>query len=137
MVDSVEYFSDVHKTLKELQCRGIKMGIASNNGIGTINYSLAKENLTELISAVSGRRFPFHVRDEKPNPFYLLEVKDKIASDGDVIWYVGDRPTDVQAALSAGMIPIGVATGMFTKEDLEKAGATIVLDKLSSILNYL
>ena len=137
VIDSVEYFDDVHDTLKELHSRGIKLGIASNNGISSIEYSLAKENLLHLISAISGRRFPFHVRDEKPNPFYLLEVKNKIANVGDEIWYVGDRPTDVQAAIGAGMKPIGVATGNFTKEELEDAGAHMVLERLSSILNYL
>ncbi len=45
---------------------------------------------------------------------------------------VGDTPLDVQAALDAGARAVGVATGMFTVDELHAAGAHAVLPDLSS-----
>ncbi len=44
---------------------------------------------------------------------------------------IGDTPRDVDAALTAGARVVGVATGLFTVEDLEQAGAEIALPDLN------
>jgi phosphoglycolate phosphatase len=43
---------------------------------------------------------------------------------------VGDTPKDLDAAHGAGCVAVGVATGHYTREQLEEAGADIVLDTL-------
>jgi phosphoglycolate phosphatase-like HAD superfamily hydrolase len=43
---------------------------------------------------------------------------------------VGDTPKDLDAAHGAGCVAVGVATGHYTREQLEQAGADIVLDSL-------
>jgi phosphoglycolate phosphatase len=47
---------------------------------------------------------------------------------------VGDSPDDVQAALGAGAVPVGVATGPFTADQLREAGAEFVLGSLQDPL---
>ncbi|MHB1593897.1 MAG: HAD family hydrolase [Streptosporangiaceae bacterium] len=44
---------------------------------------------------------------------------------------IGDTPLDVQAALATGARAIGVATGMFTADQLAEAGAEVVLADLT------
>jgi phosphoglycolate phosphatase len=44
--------------------------------------------------------------------------------------YVGDTPPDMAAAVEAGVRAVGVATGSFTRGDLARAGAEVVLDSL-------
>jgi phosphoglycolate phosphatase-like HAD superfamily hydrolase len=44
---------------------------------------------------------------------------------------VGDTPEDVLAALSSGAGVVGVATGRYTRGELERAGAHVVLDDLA------
>jgi len=46
--------------------------------------------------------------------------------------YVGDSPADVAAAVSAGTLAVGVATGSFGPAALYDAGADVVLDSLDS-----
>ena len=53
------------------------------------------------------------------------------------IFLVGDTPLDIRAGKEAKVITIGVATGIFSKEDLEKAGADFVLDSLENIEDFL
>ena len=44
--------------------------------------------------------------------------------------YVGDSPPDMAAAVSAAARAVGVATGSFSRDDLARAGAEVVLDSL-------
>ncbi|GAA4669470.1 HAD family hydrolase [Amycolatopsis dongchuanensis] len=46
---------------------------------------------------------------------------------------IGDTPNDIQAALTAGVRVIGVASGKSTTEDLREAGARDVLEDLRQI----
>jgi phosphoglycolate phosphatase-like HAD superfamily hydrolase len=43
---------------------------------------------------------------------------------------VGDTPHDVACAVAVGAVPVGVATGSFTVEQLRESGAVIVFDDL-------
>jgi phosphoglycolate phosphatase-like HAD superfamily hydrolase len=43
---------------------------------------------------------------------------------------VGDTPKDLDAAHGAGCVAVGVATGHYSREQLDEAGADIVLDSL-------
>ena len=46
------------------------------------------------------------------------------------VFVVGDTPKDLDAAHGAGCLALGVATGHYSREQLEEAGADIVLDSL-------
>ena len=58
-------------------------------------------------------------------------------------YHVGDTPMDIQAALAAGSTAVGVATGIFSKEQLKAcAGAAaasnvVVLDNLENVESVL
>jgi len=45
-------------------------------------------------------------------------------------FHFGDAPQDMQAGRAAGVVPVGVATGIFTSEQLAAAGAEIVFPDL-------
>ena len=47
------------------------------------------------------------------------------------IFVIGDTPHDVACARAAGAVPIAVATGTFTTDQLRASGAAIVFDDLS------
>lgn len=53
------------------------------------------------------------------------------AAEGHRVVVVGDSPHDVTAALANGAIAVGVATGRASFEDLEAAGAHLVLRDLT------
>ena len=50
---------------------------------------------------------------------------------------VGDTPFDVECALAAGAVPVGVATGGFTSAQLRDSGAEIVFEDLSNTSAFL
>ena len=50
--------------------------------------------------------------------------------DPSAVFVVGDTPKDIQAAHGAGCVAVGTATGHYSREELEKAGAEHVVDSL-------
>jgi phosphoglycolate phosphatase len=53
------------------------------------------------------------------------------------ILVVGDTPHDVACAHAVGAIPIGVATGGFTTDQLRESGAEIVFENLADRAEFL
>jgi len=51
--------------------------------------------------------------------------------------YAGDHLGDIRGALAAGAVPIGVATGPCTREELLAAGAEVVFDSLAEFPDWL
>ncbi|WP_433205031.1 HAD family hydrolase [Dactylosporangium sp. CS-047395] len=95
-----------------------------------------------------------HIAEVKVGPFGLAEYLDldvgaygwshevraelvKIARDNvhgrhlERVVLVGDTPEDVGAALASGVGVVGVATGRYTRTELETAGAHVALDDLT------
>lgn len=66
-------------------------------------------------------------------PVALVRARERglpeIAADR--IFVVGDTPHDIACARAAGAIPIGVATGSYSVQDLRNSGAEIVFNDLS------
>jgi phosphoglycolate phosphatase-like HAD superfamily hydrolase len=52
------------------------------------------------------------------------------ALDPKQVMVVGDTPKDLDAAHGAGCVAVGVATGRYSREQLEEAGADVVLASL-------
>lgn len=48
------------------------------------------------------------------------------------VFLFGDAPQDMNAGKEAGAIPVGVITGIYSKKQLENAGASVVLDSLTN-----
>ena len=49
---------------------------------------------------------------------------------------VGDTPHDVTCALAAGAVPVGVATGTFTADQLRDCGAAVVFETLEDTESF-
>ena len=79
--------------------------------------------------------------DEVFNRYQLLrKTKNRLIqnfhfSSYDIAMHVGDSTLDVLSAKKAGFIPIGVATGNYSKEKLREAGATFVFNNLKEFNN--
>jgi HAD superfamily hydrolase (TIGR01509 family) len=74
-----------------------------------------------------------HVERAKPQPDLLLLAADQLQVNPARTWYVGDSTFDMQAAVSAGMHPIGVTTGSADADALRRAGAAEVIPSLRDL----
>ncbi len=75
-----------------------------------------------------GAAFP-----KKPDPASLLYILDKMGVAPDQTLLIGDGETDMQTAVAANVMPIGVSWGFRTEEELIEAGAKILLKDSSEV----
>jgi pyrophosphatase PpaX len=59
----------------------------------------------------------------KPEPDPLLLAADRLDVSIEDCVYVGDSPYDMRAARAANAVALGALWGMFSREELEEAGA--------------
>ena len=100
-----------------------------------IGTSSRREQVRASVDALRLEREPTivdgsHVEHAKPEPDLLLLAADQLQVNPARTWYVGDSTFDMQAAVMAGMHPIGVTTGSADTDSLRRAGAAEVIPSL-------
>ncbi|MFH1035804.1 MAG: HAD hydrolase-like protein [Pseudomonadota bacterium] len=73
----------------------------------------------------------------KPDPGHPLEALRRLGLAPGNAALIGDHPSDMQTALAAGCLPVGVASGRVGRDELLAAGAALVLPDASSLLDAL
>src|SRR4051812_13844523 len=117
----------VVETLEKLTAEGILLGLTTGNVEEAAHIKLARADLD--------RFFPFGgYGSDSPDRTELTkkalergEVVSGRTLDRDRCFSCGDTPRDVEAGHGAGIRVVGVATGEFTAEELQEAGADAVI----------
>jgi len=79
-------------------------------------------------------------RDEglrKPDPRAALDIVARMQLEPAQVMLVGDSATDVNTALNAGIIPVGVTWGYRDRAELCVAGAAHIIDCPADLLELL
>lgn len=78
--------------------------------------------------------------DDAPDRAQLVDVARQrtrenrgATFDGQDVVLIGDTPHDIRAAITAGVRSLGVATGKASPAELQRAGATAVIDDLTDL----
>lgn len=122
-------YSGILDLLRELENKGIKVGIASNKN-GEIVRSIVKEKLPFSFSFVLGQGDGYPL---KPNTEGIMaKLKEEDISLAEAI-YVGDSEVDKQTAENLGSSYFIVNYGFRTKEELEEKGITNTLGSVKEL----
>jgi len=105
--------------LAELRDRGLTHGIATSGRRPEIDASL--EALGIPASTVVVERGD--VARAKPEPDLFVECARRLDADPADCYVVGDAVWDLLAARRAGMLSVGLLTGGYGENELERAGA--------------
>jgi len=73
----------------------------------------------------------------KPDPAGALEAARLLHTAPQEICYLGDTNTDMQTAISAGMLPVGVRWGFRPASELLAAGARHLIEAPAELLALL
>jgi pyrophosphatase PpaX len=118
----------VKPTLIFIKQREIKIGI--------ITTKVRKEALSILKSY----KLPYdivvagdEVKKRKPDPESVIKACKILKLKPKDCMFVGDHPFDMQAAKSAGCLPIGTLTGWGNRKNLKRAGAKYLIENLKGL----
>lgn len=118
------------EALERLKGTGILTGVVTNKPASFTHEALDFLRIDGLLDSVAcGDTYGAL----KPDPTMLLSSLEALGvAPADAV-YVGDLPVDVETALAAGVHPVGVLTGIGTREELLAAGAVRVLDGVADL----
>ncbi len=108
-------YDGILSLLHTLQMGGVKLGLVTSKSRYTTQMAFDLTGIESYFDeAVCADESPRN----KPSPDPILLCLERLAvSPGDAA-YVGDSPSDIQAALAAGVHAIGVTWGVFSEEAL-------------------
>lgn len=121
--DTVPFFDGMQELLRDLRAAGCRFGAVSNACTAYVRAVVGTHGMEADFEQQLGAD---DVPAGKPSPTGLLQCcKAMGLSPADCV-YVGDAPTDGQAARNAGMRGVGVTWGSHKREVLEGAFDEVV-----------
>lgn len=124
-------YADTVPFLKELRENGVRMGIVSSNCEDSVEKTLERLGLGEYFDCVIGRKSVMWRM--KPSPFGITLALGRMNMRPENSFGVGDTTADMRSFAAAGVLPIGIAGGVSTREQLTAAGAAEVVMRLKEV----
>ncbi|MBE1237121.1 HAD-IA family hydrolase [Phaeovibrio sulfidiphilus] len=128
-----DLFAGMAKILDDLEKREIPMAIATGKSRRGVEAFLKRFDL-------EGRFVSVCTPDDgpgKPNPWMIREALDVVGADPARSVMIGDAVYDMQMAVSAGVVGIGVSWGNQPPEALKSAGAYVVAGNAAGLESLL
>ena len=127
----VKPYAGIMELLTALEAKKIPLGICTNK------QHFAAVDIAEKILAPI--KFPYVSGDEpnqpsKPDPTRALAGAKKFGVAPAQVAYFGDTAVDIQTAINAGFLAVGVTWGFRPRSELVDSGAQIIVDTPQEIL---
>lgn len=119
--------------LSGLRARGLRLGVATNDGVDPAVAHLSSVGILEMFDFVAGYDSGF---GGKPGPGQLKAFCNDTKLAPQNCLMVGDSLHDLIAGRAAGMGAVGVLTGMASREDLSPH-ADVVLSNIGELPAHL
>ena len=124
LLEKTRPYNGVRELLAELKSRGIPLAVCTNKhndeALSIVKILFAPGTFEEVLGDRPG--FP-----KKPNPATPLEIASHLGVKPDEVAYLGDTSVDMETAVHAGFLPVGVLWGFRPEEELVKSGAKVLL----------
>lgn len=127
-------YEGIYELLDELVNLDFKIGILSNKPheftLAYTNNLFSKYNLQE----VHGQKIEIA---KKPDPLAAINIAKAFNTPCEEVYFVGDTMVDMQTAVNAKMIGIGVLWGFRDEEELSSNGANFLVKHPLDILEII
>lgn len=136
-LDHTHPYPGIPELLDELTRRNLKLAVLSNKP-HTATLRAVQQCLNRWhFDAVLGHELDQPAAALKPDPAGALEIARQLNVPPERWLYLGDTRVDMETALNAGMFPVGCLWGFRDRQELEKAGARILIAHPLEILPLL
>ncbi len=126
-----EAFPGVVETLAILHQKGFTLTIASSRSHISLMELTRNMDIAGYISYILGAD---DVKEAKPKPEPVLKTLAEMNFDAGESLVVGDMAVDIQMGANAGVKTCGVTWGNGSKDELEEAGATFIIDRIEDLI---
>jgi HAD superfamily hydrolase (TIGR01509 family) len=133
MADQVRPLPGSTELIAELDARGVSWAIATSGVRRTAQAALDMLGLDEDAVVITRDM----VKRAKPDPDLFLAAAAEIGVAPSQCYVVGDSVWDLLAAQRAGSLGIGLLSGGYGRDELERAGAYRVFDDPAELLTSL
>lgn len=120
----------VRETLHALREAHLRTGILTNRMGRGAHQMLDGFEMTSLFDAVLCLG---ETPRPKPDPSGLLELLHRFDCPPAAAFMVGDAPVDIETGRNAGVRTVGITTGSYTRADLERAGADVIIARMDEL----
>ena len=120
--------------LRELTRQQLPWAIATSGRMRTAETNLRSLGVDPETAVVITRDM---VRFAKPDPDLFVAAAQRLGTTTQGSYVIGDSIWDMYAALRCGALGIGVLSGGYGKDELERAGAMRVFDDPADMLTHL
>jgi HAD superfamily hydrolase (TIGR01509 family) len=116
--------------LRQIKLDGREIGVATDCGRSELAHYLRSAGLTKLVDrAACGD----DARHGKPHADLLKLALERLRAKPSASLFIGDTPSDAEAARKSGVAAIGLLTGGFRRCDLKAAGCRAVFEDLATL----
>lgn len=108
-----------------------KLAVATNKPLNLTEKILDGLNIADYFKKVVGGD---GVQNKKPAPEAIeIILKELNASPKEAV-FIGDSKIDIEAGKKAGVITIGAAYGFRGRQELEEAGANVIIEDIKELI---
>lgn len=131
--DLVKTFDHVHEVLERLHQEGVQIGVVTTKMRLTTEKGLKFVGIYDYIDAIVTIDDVTH---PKPHPEPVQKAMELLGADPAATLMVGDSTVDIQSAVAAGVIGVGVAWSLKGGQILRDAGASYVIDDMRELYAF-
>lgn len=131
VLNKTRAYSGIRDTLAKLTEKEIPMAVCTNKPMEAAKTIINILFEPDTFKMIIGDR-PGHPR--KPDPSTVLEITRHLGVEPEKVVYLGDSGVDMQTAVNAGFLPVGVLWGFRQREELLANGAKLLLEKPIDLL---
>lgn len=131
ILDFTKPYDGVPDMLAALAARGIALAVLSNKPDAATGHLVRALFPSVPFAKVLGHRDDL---PRKPDPTSARLIADAMRVATSECAFVGDTHVDMETAIAARMIPIGVLWGFRDREELERAGAQTIVATPSELV---
>ncbi|NJP39534.1 HAD-IA family hydrolase [Oscillospiraceae bacterium HV4-5-C5C] len=133
-LDRTRPYAGIAQVLTAWHEQGVKLAVLSNKedhlASRIIHYYFGRQ----LFDQVSGLKYDWPA---KPDPASTLATLEHLGARPRASLFIGDSATDIQTARQAGCYPIGVCWGFRSAQELQQAGAAVLMQQPEDLMTLL
>ncbi|MBI3753218.1 MAG: HAD-IA family hydrolase [Deltaproteobacteria bacterium] len=123
-------YPEVMEVLKRFKNK--KLAVATNKPLNLTEKILDGFNISDYFKKVVGGD---GVQNKKPSPEAIEAILRELkVLPGEAV-FIGDSRIDVEAGKNAGVIAIGAAYGFRGRQELEEAGADVIVEDIKELIS--